>query len=181
MSKTMLSLIVAGLLLPFGLSTEAQQVTKIARIGMLPAGSLSSMATLVEAFRQGLRELGYVEGKNILLEYRYGEGKHEQYRNLANELVRLKPDIIVVSGTGFTVAAKEVTKTIPIVVAGAGDLVGTGVVASLARPGGNVTGSTAMSTDMSGKRLELLKEVVPQATRVAVFWYTFQALRTKMR
>ena len=173
MGKTIFSLIVGGLLLAFGTCAEAQQVTKIARIGMLPAGSPSSMATLVEAFRQGLRELGYVEGKNILLEYRYGEGKREQYRDLANEVVRLNPDVIVVSSTGFTVAAKEATKTIPIVVTGAGDLVGTGVVASLARPGGNVTGSTAMSTDLSGKRLELLKEVVPKATRVAVFWYTF--------
>ena len=173
MSKTIFSLIVGGLLLAFGLCAEAQQATKIARIGVLPAGSPSSMGPHVEALRQGLRELGYVEGKNILLEYRYGEGKREQYRDLVNELVRLKPDIIVVSGTEFTVVAKETTKTIPIVVAGAGDLVGTGVVASLARPGGNVTGSTAMSTDLSGKRLELLKEVVPQATRVAVFWYTF--------
>jgi putative ABC transport system substrate-binding protein len=146
---------------------------KIPRIGVLPAGSSSSMATHVEAFRQGLRELGYVEGKNILLEYRYGEGKREQYRDLADELVRLKPNVIVVSSVGFTAAAKEATKTIPIVVAGAGDLVGTGLVTSLARPGGNVTGLTAMSTDLSGKRLELLKEVVPKATRVAVFWYTF--------
>jgi putative ABC transport system substrate-binding protein len=151
----------------------AQQATKIPRIGVLPAGSPSSMATQVEAFRQGLRELGYVEGKNILLEYRYGEGKREQYRDLADELVRLKPIVIVVSSVGFTAAAKEATKTIPIVVAGAGDLVGTGLVASLARPGGNVTGLTAMSTDLSAKRLELLKEVVPKATRVAVFWYTF--------
>lgn len=151
-------------------TVEAQQATKMPRIGVLPAGSPSSMATLVEAFRQGLRELGYVEGKNILLEYRYGEGKREQYRDLAGELVRLKPDIIVVSSTGLTRAAMEATKTIPIVVTGAADPVGTGLVASLARPGGNVTGLSAMSTDLSGKRLELLKEVVPKATRVAVFW-----------
>jgi putative ABC transport system substrate-binding protein len=131
------------------------------------------MAPQVEAFRQGLHALGYVEGKNILLEYRYGEGKREQYRDLADELVRLKPDIIVVSSVGLTAAAKKATNTVPIVVAGAGDLLGTGLVASLARPGGNVTGSTSMSTDLSGKRLELLKEVVPKATRVAVFWYTF--------
>lgn len=150
MSKTKLSLIVGGLLLAFGMCAEAQQITKIARIGILPGGSPSSMATLVEAFQQGLHQLGYVEGKNILLEYRYAEGKHEKYRDLADDLVRLKPDIIVVSSTGFTVAAKEATKTIPIVVAGAGDLVGTGIVASLARPGGNVTGSTAMATDLSG-------------------------------
>jgi len=172
MSKRLLVLLIP-LILAAVHTVEAQQATKIPRIGVLPAGSPSSMATQVEAFRQGLRELGYVEGKNILLEYRYGEGKREQYRDLADELVRLKPDIIVVSSVGFTAAAKEATKTIPLVVAGAGDLVGTGLVASLARPGGNVTGLTAMSTDLSGKRLELLKEVVPKATRVAVFWYTF--------
>jgi putative ABC transport system substrate-binding protein len=152
---------------------EAQQTTKMARIGVLPAGSALSMATQVEAFRQGLRELGYVEGKNIVLEYLYGEGKSERYRDLADEMVRLKPDIIVVSSTGLTAAAKQATKTIPIVVAGAGDLVGTGVVASVARPGGNVTGSTGMSSDLSGKRLELLKEVVPKALRVTVFWRSF--------
>jgi putative tryptophan/tyrosine transport system substrate-binding protein len=127
----------------------------------------------VEAFRQGLRELGYVEGKNIVLEYRFGEGKREQYRDLADELVRWKPEVIVVSSTGFTAAAKQATDTIPIVVAGAGDLVGTGVAASLARPGGNVTGLTSMASDLSGKRLELLKEVAPNASRVAVFWRTF--------
>jgi ABC-type uncharacterized transport system substrate-binding protein len=172
MSKRLLVLLMP-LILAAVHTVEAQQATKIPRIGVLPAGSPSAMATQVEAFRQSLRKLGYVEGKNILLEYRYGEGKREQYRDLADELVRLKPDIIVVSSVGFTAAAKEATKTIPLVVAGAGDLVGTGLVASLARPGGNVTGLTSMSTDLSGKRLELLKEVVPKATRVAVFWYTF--------
>ena len=177
--RKFLGLLLSTFLLATASIAEAQEATKIPRIGVLPAGSSSSMATQVEAFRQGLRELGYVEGKNIVLEYRYGEGKHEQYRDLADELVRLKPHIIVVSSTGFTAAAKKATRTIPIVVAGAGDLVGTGVVASLARPGGNVTGSTSMATDLSGKRLELLKEVVPKATRVAVFWYTFPGSQDK--
>jgi putative ABC transport system substrate-binding protein len=170
MTRKFLGLLVTTFLLVTASFAEAQQPTKMARIGVLPAGSPASMATRVEAFRQALRELGYVEGRNIVLEYRYADGKYERYRDLADDLVRLKPDIIVVSSTGFTTAAKEATKTIPIVVAGAGDLVGTGVVASLARPGGNVTGSTSMASDLSGKRLELLKEVVPKASRVAVFW-----------
>jgi putative tryptophan/tyrosine transport system substrate-binding protein len=160
-------------LLAVAVITEAQQPAKVPRIGLLTAGSPSTMAARTEAFRQGLRELGYVEGKNIVIEYRYAEGKRERWNDLASEMVRLKPDVIAVGGTGLTRSVKEATSTIPIVVGGAGDLIGTGLVSSLARPGGNITGSTSISPDVSGKRLELLKEVVPKASRVAVLWYPF--------
>ena len=166
---------VAALVLTFamyGAVAQAQQSAKISRIGVLSGASASALFTSVESFRLGLRELGYVEGKNIVIESRYAEGKRERFPELAAEIVRLKPDVIVASGTGLIRSAKQATSTIPIVVAGAGDLVETGVVASLARPGGNVTGSTNISSDLSGKRLELLKEVVPKASRVAVFWRT---------
>src|SRR5688572_13786608 len=138
---------------------NAQESKKVPRIGLLTAGSPSTMAPRVDAFRQGLHDLGYVEGKNIVIEYRYAEGKRERWPNLASEMVRLKPDVIVVGGTGPTRSVKEATSTIPIVVGGADDLIGTGLVSSLARPGGNITGSTAFAPDVSGKRLELLKQV----------------------
>src|SRR5207247_3187079 len=111
------------------------------------------------------------EGKNIVIEYRYAGGERERWPVLAAEVVRLQPDVIVVGSNGFTAAAKQATSTIPIVVTSAGDVVGTGLVGSLARPGGNVTGSTNMTPDLRGKRLELLKEVVPKALRVAILWY----------
>jgi len=147
---------------------EGQQLTKVFRIGVLVSGSASTHKSRIDAFRQGLREMSYVEGKNVVLEFRYAEGKGARFADLAAEMVRLKPDVIVVGGTGFTAAAKQATSTIPIVVGGAGDLVGSGLVASLARPGGNVTGSTDIAPDLSGKRLELLKEAIPKARRVAV-------------
>ena len=150
---------------------EAQQPAKVHRIGMLISGSALTHKSYIDAFRRGLRDLGYVEGKNVLIEYRYGEGQRERYPALAAEMVRLKPEVIVVGSVGFTEAVKQATSTIPIVVGGAGDLVGTGLVASLARPGGNVTGSTNISSDLSGKRLELLKETVPKVSRVAVLLY----------
>jgi putative tryptophan/tyrosine transport system substrate-binding protein len=150
---------------------EAQQGKKVHVIGFLRSGSPTIHASENEAFRQGLRDLGYVEGKNIAFEYRYAEGKPERYPELAAELVRHKVDVIVVGGTGPTRAARQATSTIPIVVGAAGDLVRAGLVASLARPGGNITGSTEISPDLSGKRLELLKEVVPNASQVAVVWY----------
>ncbi|MGB7949097.1 MAG: ABC transporter substrate-binding protein [Candidatus Binatia bacterium] len=139
------------------------------RIGMLVSGSVSTHGRRIDAFRQGLRELGYVEGKNIVIEYKYAEGKRERFADRAAEMVRLKPDVIFVGSTGFAAAAKKATSTIPIVAVG-GDLVGAGLVASLARPGGNVTGSTNISPDLSGKRLELLKEAVTKVARVAVLW-----------
>jgi putative ABC transport system substrate-binding protein len=149
---------------------EAQQpAAKVPRIGFLGATSPSTNAARIEAFRQGLRELGYVEGKNIVIEYRWAEGKTERLPDLAAELVRLKVDIIVTAGAAVTRPAKEATSTIPIVMSFDNDPVGSGFVASLARPGGNITGLSAVFPELSGKRLELLKEVVPVLSRMAVF------------
>jgi len=150
---------------------KAQQPAgKVYRIGMLVSGSVATHGHRIDAFRQGLRELGYVEGKNIIIEYKYAEGKRERFANLAAEMVSLKPDVIYVGSTGFTEAAKKATSTISIVSTG-GDLVGTGLVSSLARPGGNVTGSTNISPVVSGKRLELLKEAVPKIQQVGVLYH----------
>ena len=126
------------------------------------------MTARIEAFRQGLRELGYIEGKNIIIEWRSAEGKPERRSELAAELVRLKVDVIVSAGPTVTRAVKEATSTIPIVMAQDTDPVGSGFVASLARPGGNITGLSALAPEMSGKQLELLKEIVPKLSRVAV-------------
>jgi len=150
---------------------EAQQTKKVPRIGVLSSARPSPMPPLIEAFRQGLRELDYVEGKNILIEYRWAEGTDERYAPLAAELVGLVVDVIVTSGTQATIAAKHATSAIPIIVGGAGDLVGDGVVASLARPGGNVTGFTSIQPDLSAKRLEILKEALPELSRVAVLYH----------
>jgi putative ABC transport system substrate-binding protein len=148
---------------------QAQQPAKIPRIGFLSTTSPSNVPTRLEAFRQGLRDLGYVEGKNIVIEYRYAEGKPERLPALADELVRLKLDVIVISGPSPTRAAKEATATIPIVMTWDYDPVGNGFVASLARPGGNITGLSTLAPEISGKQLELLKETVPKLSRVAVF------------
>ena len=149
---------------------EAQQPARIPRIGILIASSASFFSARVEAFRQRLRELGYVEGKNIVIEYRYAEGKLERLPDLAAELVRLKVDVIVTTGPGAILAAKKASATIPIVFAAAPDPVGTGLVSSLARPGGNITGLSLMAPDLDGKRLELLKEAFPKVARVAFLW-----------
>jgi putative tryptophan/tyrosine transport system substrate-binding protein len=148
-------------------SAEAQQ-PKIPRIGYLSGASASSAPARVEAFRQGLRELGYVEGKNIIIEWRYAEGKLDRLPALAAELVRLEVDVIVTGGPTATRAAKEATVTIPIVMGFHNDPVGSGFVASLARPGGNITGLSTLAPEISGKRFELLKEVVPKLSRVVV-------------
>jgi putative ABC transport system substrate-binding protein len=148
---------------------EAQQPVKVPRIGFLGVASPSVIPARVEAFRQGLRDLGYVEGKNIVIEYRWAEGKFDRLRDLASELVRLKVDIIVTTGSTSTRAAKEATVTTPIVMAQDTDPVGSGFVASLARPGGNITGLATLAPEISGKQLELLKEIVPRLSRVAVF------------
>jgi ABC-type uncharacterized transport system substrate-binding protein len=157
------------MLFAFCFPAQAQQPTKIPRIGYLSPNSLSFNPARIEAFRQGLRELGYVEGKNIVIEYRNTEGKLDRLPSLAAELVRLKVDIIVTTSPAPTRAAKEATSTIPIVFAQDGDPVASGFVASLARPGGNITGLSTLAPELSGKRLELLKEVVPKLSRVAVF------------
>ena len=152
--------------------TEAQQPKKVPRIGYLSTSDAATESTLLEAIRLALRDLGYVEGQNIAIEYRYAEGKRDRFPELAAELVRLKVDIIVVVGGEVPIrAAKNATKTIPIVMVGRGaDPVEAGLVESLARPGGNVTGITNLTVDLGGKRLELLKEAVPKVARIAVLY-----------
>ena len=166
---TLLSILVVAVQLTIGVVAEAQQPAKIPRIGYLTGTSLAISSARTDAFRQGLRELGYVEGKNFIIEYRSAEGKLDRFPALAAELVRLKVDIIVSAGLGPTRAAKDATNTIPIVMTNEGDPVGTGIVASLARPGGNITGLSTLAPEISGKRLELLTEIVPKLSRVAVF------------
>jgi putative ABC transport system substrate-binding protein len=150
-------------------SAEAQQPRKIPQIGYLITSSPSAIAPRMEAFQQGLRELGYVEGKNIVIERRHAEGKLDRLPELAAELVRLNVDVIVTSGPTATRPAKGATSTIPIVMTFDDDPVGSGFVASLARPGGNITGLSTLAPEISGKQLELLKEIVPTLSRVAVF------------
>ena len=149
----------------------AQQSKKIPRIGWLLGGDPNSSRSQLEGFRQGLRELGYVEGQNILVDYRWAEGKSNRYPALVGELVHVGADVIVTWGTQATLAAKQATNTIPIVAGGAGDLIGEGLVASLARPGGNVTGLTNIDPDLSAKRLQLLRETFPKVARVAVLYH----------
>ena len=156
-----------GLLAP--LAVQAQQATNIARIGFLTTTSAVN-SHLPEAFLQGLRDLGYVEGRNVVIEYRDAEGKLERLLALAAELVALKVDIIVAPGTPQALAAKQATRTLPIVFAVAGDPVGSGLVTSLARPGGNVTGLSSVTSDLVGKCLEQLAQAVPGVSRVAVLW-----------
>jgi putative tryptophan/tyrosine transport system substrate-binding protein len=160
------------LLLAAGTLAEAQEAKKVPRIGYLSNVDAARESARAEAIRLALRELGYIEGQNIAIEYRYAEGKQDRYPELAAELVHLKVDVIVVSGGSRPVrAAKNATKTIPIVMTGAGlDPVEAGLVESLARPGGNVTGLTLLSAELGGKRLELLKETVPKVARVAVLY-----------
>ena len=163
---------VAGLLAP-PLAAEAQQTGKVARIGFLEqggSGSTPGSGNSHRAFRQQLRALGYVEGQNIVIEYRYAEGRAERLPDLAAELVSLKVDVIVSGGTLAPLAAKRATTTIPIVLAAAGDPVGTGLVPSLAKPGGNITGLSNLGAELSGKRLQLFKEIVPALSRVAILW-----------
>jgi len=172
MRHTPLGLIVifALAVLAAPLPADAQQPAKIPRIGFLWASPLSASPHRLEAFRQGLRELGYVEGQNIALEVRSAEGKWERLPALAAELVRLKVDIMVTAIVPAIQAAQQATKTIPIVMAVVVDPVATGFVASLARPGGNITGLSMMAPELVGKQLELLKEVVPKVSRVALLW-----------
>jgi ABC-type uncharacterized transport system substrate-binding protein len=153
-------------------SAQAQQAKKIPQIGYLEAGPLSAHTARMGAFRQGLHEFGYEEGKNIGIEWRFGDSKVDRLPALAAELVGLKVAVIVTGGTAATRVAKEATSTIPIVMVQDNDPVGTGVVASLARPGGNITGLTNFAPELSSKRLEILREVVPKLSRVAVLGST---------
>jgi putative ABC transport system substrate-binding protein len=150
---------------------EAQQPKKNFRIGLLSGLRSSPLPPTTEAFRQGLRELGYIEGQNIKIDYRWAEGNDDRFAGLAAELVSLNVDVLVTQGARATIAAKQATSSIPIVVGSAGDLVGEGLVNSLARPGGNVTGFTNIEPDLSAKRLELFKEILPHVSRVAVLYH----------
>jgi putative ABC transport system substrate-binding protein len=166
------SLTLAGFSLLTGCEMPGRQAAKVPRIGYLAVGSREGFRTLlIEGFRQGLREHGYVEGQNIAIEYRFSEDNNDRLPALAAELVALKVQLILASGTPASFAAKHATSTIPIVMGGlAANPVDTGLVASLARPGGNITGMSMMTSQLAGKRLELLKEIVPGLSRVAVFW-----------
>ena len=165
--------LVSGGLLAAPLAAAAQQPARVARIGYLVSGSLESpeARASLDAFRQGLREQGYVEGQNLLIEYREADGKLERLPGLALKLARLKPDLIVAGATPAARAAKQATTTIPIVAPSMGDPVRDGLVVSLARPGANLTGSTFLGPELVPKRLELLKEALPKVSRVAVLWH----------
>ncbi len=183
MIKQILICLLLTVFLLTGSLVQAQQPTKIARIGYLTGATPIGQAARIEAFRQGLRELGYVEGQNVTIEYRWADGKFEQLPDLAAELVRLKVDVIVAVVTQASLAAKKATGTIPIVMVGVSDPVGSGLVASLARPGTNITGTSSMTAEIVGKLLELLKETVPKISRVAALWNpansVFQALQLR--
>jgi putative tryptophan/tyrosine transport system substrate-binding protein len=156
----------------YGAGASAQQTGKVFRIGYLDPSTASGTAVLVEAFRQELNKLGWIEGKNIAIEYRFAELKPERVPELAAELVRLKVDLIVTSGLPPALAAKKATRTIPIVMNVSADPVAVGLVASLARPGGNVTGLSTLATELNAKRLEILKDAVPKLARVGLLWRT---------
>jgi putative ABC transport system substrate-binding protein len=168
MNQKIFALALCALLFVLSVSAEAQQAGKIFRVGFLDASTESGNALLLQPLTQELSKLGWMEGKNIAFEYRFAEGQPERQNDLAAELVRLKLDLIVVAGTGPALAAKRATTTIPIVMASAGDPVAVGLVASLARPGGNVTGFSALATDLNTKRLEVLKDAVPKLSRVGL-------------
>src|SRR3989338_8046149 len=170
MNKQIVICLLTTALLSIAPFAEAQQPKKVPRIGFLWGSTPDAEKDRLAAFQQGLRDLGYVEGKNILVEYRYAEGKLDRSPSLVAELVQLKVDVIVVTFLPGTRAAKEATKTIPIVIVSFVDPVAAGLVDSLAHPGGNITGLATLARDLSGKRLELLKEVVPKISRVGVIW-----------
>jgi len=162
-----MAIIAGGLLLAAPLAAGAQQAGKVYRIGILETRSAVLNATNLDAFRQGLRALGYAEGQNLEITYRSSDGRDERFPGLAGELVRLKMDVILTRGTPAALAAKSATRTIPVVMASSGDPVGSGLVASLGRPGGNVTGLSSYDVEIHAKRLDLLREVRPRLTRVA--------------
>ena len=167
--RTFLGALASGLLAA-PLAAQAQQPGKVYRIGMLERTSPATNAANFEAFRRGLRELGYVEGKNLVIEYRSADGRDERFAGLATELVRLNVDLILTRGTPAALAAKNATGTIPVVITGLADPVGQGIVASLARPGGNITGVSAIVTELYAKRVELLRELLPRASRISALF-----------
>jgi putative tryptophan/tyrosine transport system substrate-binding protein len=164
MARKTIVVLLVGLVLASVHPAEAQQTGKVPTIGFLAAGSPSTDKPYVDAFRQGLRDLGYIEGKNIAIERRYAEGKAERAPDLASDLVRLEVAVLVAGTTPAALAAQKATRTIPIVFAVVADPIGTGLVDSLARPGGNVTGTTTINAELVGKRLEILKETIPKVS-----------------
>jgi len=171
------TLTVALSVLLWPLATGAQQTRQLHRIGFLGNSTAALEANLVGPFRDGLRDLGYVEGRNVLIEFRWAEGKYERLPVLIGELLALKVDVIVTAGTPATLAVKRATTSTPLVMIAVGDPVGTGVVPSLSRPGGNITGLTSISPELDGKRLELLREVIPGISHVAVLWNSASPLQ----
>ncbi len=157
-------------LLAVPLAVQAQQAGKVYRVGFLGHSTAALEANLVGPFREGLRDFGYVEGQNILIEYRWAEGKYERFPALIAELIALKVDVIVTAGTPASLAVKKAAPSIPLVMVAVGDPIGVGLVASLARPGGNATGLSSIAPELEGKRLELLREVVPKLSHIAVLW-----------
>ena len=168
MDRRTVILVVGGSLLAMPFASGAQTPAKVWRIGMLDVTSAALNAPNFDAFRQSLRQLGYVEGQNVLIDYRYGDGRNERLPDFAAEFVRLKADVIVTRGTPAALAAKNASATTPIVMAAIGEAVGTGLVTSLARPGANVTGLSGFVTQLVAKRIELLREVVPKISRIAL-------------
>jgi putative tryptophan/tyrosine transport system substrate-binding protein len=162
--------LVGGATVAWPLAARAQQAAKVYRIGFLGNSTAALEADLVGPFREGLRDLGYLEGQNILIEYRWAEGEYERFTALTAELIALRVDVIVTAGTPASLAVQKAATSIPLVMIAVGDPVATGLVASLGRPGGNITGLTSISSEMAGKRLELLREVVPKLSHVAVLW-----------
>jgi putative ABC transport system substrate-binding protein len=162
-------IITLGILLG-SLAAQAQQTGNVYRIGFLGNSTAALEANLVGPFREGLRDLGYVEGRNVLIEYRWAEGKYDRFPALIGELLALKVAVIVTAGTPATLAVKKATTSVPLVMSAVGDPVGTGIVPSRSHPGGNITGLTAISTEMDAKRLELLREVVPSVSYIALLW-----------
>jgi putative ABC transport system substrate-binding protein len=169
-NKKIVCIALIALLFALCFSAEAQQTKKVPRIGFLGNSTPALEENLIGPFREGLRELGYVDGKNLLIEYRWAEGKYERFTTLIAELIALNVEVIVTAGTPASLAVKKATTSIPLVIIAVGDPVGTGLITSLAHPGGNVTGLTSIAADLEGKRLELLREVVPTLSYVAVFW-----------
>ena len=170
MTRRIIVFTLCAMLFALSVSADAQQTGKVFRIGFLDPSTASGTAGLLEAFRQELSKLGWIEGKNITIEYRFAEQKQKRLPELAADLVRLKVDLIVVTGQNAGLAAKNATATIPIVMVSGGDPVGLGLVASLARPGGNVTGLSSLTAELITKRLEVLKDAVPKLTRVGLLW-----------
>jgi putative ABC transport system substrate-binding protein len=176
--KTFCSALVISLGILSGLSVaRADEKRYLFRIGFLGNSTPALEANLLGPFREGLRELGYVEGENLWIEYRWAEGDYKRFPGLIQELLALKVDAIITAGTPATLAVKKATTTVPLVMVAVGDPVGTGVVPSLSKPGGNITGLTSISTEMDGKRLELLKEVFPKVSHVAVLWNSVSPLQ----